>query len=176
MHCIEYCVVFITLNKIQFNYLSSDWLHPWPLWSPCLQWWAIGDVIVTKGKMPNLRTSFNLSGSQSLYLSNSEDSCLWRDVISSSLVITVTRSAYSITIATWKPHNLSLAESSRPALAVFISPSRAAIFFSDCVNCSVRSASLRFLYIYMYILSIIIIIHIVSVSKIRKCFKSLVIY
>ena len=119
----------------------------------------------------HLRTSFTLSGSQSLYLSKSVDSCLWRDVISSSLVSKVSRSACSITMATQQPSSPSLTESSRPALTAFMSASRAAIFFSDWDNCSVRSASLRFLYMHninihncvsagLYIRSYVTVLHI----------------
>jgi len=92
------------------------------------------------------QTSLNLPGSQSLYLSSSVDNSLWCDhVISSSLVSNVNHSACRITMVTQQPYNISLTESSHPILAVFVSTSRAAIFF-DWVSCSVRSSSLCFLY------------------------------
>ena len=96
--------------------------------------------------MTYLRISFNLSGSQFLYFSNSADNCCRWDVTSSSLVNVASRSACCafINIETHtKPYNHT--ESSRPWLADLIPSSRAVIFLSDWTNCSLRSDSLRFL-------------------------------
>ena len=103
------------------------------------------NILITSSLAHGLHSTFQDHNPYS-YLSSSVDNCLWCDVISSSLVNNVNPSACRIIMVTQQPYNLSLTESSCPILAVFMSTSRAAIFFSDWVSCSVRSSSLHFLY------------------------------